>query len=545
MLLKNVKIERPRSTKIQAKGGIRYVYQVVGSEYKKDRKYTVDKRVCIGKMIDDSYMIPNDNFVLYYPELAFLDDMPSHSDTLKIGSFLVIRKVMADMKIDALLENVFEKKGRFIEDIVSYMITRESCTFQYYMNFMRNHPSRDGIHDDTQISRLLKSEINEEDIAVFMRAWNALSEKEECIYIGYDSTNFNTCAAGIELADYGHPKVDEGLPQVNLSYTVRQEDSRPLFYELYEGSIIDNVQCSLMVEKAREYGYRDIGFILDRGYCSKRNIGYLRENGYSFIMMMKTGQEICQKIIVKYGGVLKTLEGYYIAEHGLYGMTVEEEIYGEKAYFHLYYNDVGSGEERRSLMEQYDRYEKELVRKLEKKTAVEGELQKYRKAFRLKYDDNGYLMGYARNSRYIKKELGGLGYFMIITSQKMEASEALEIYRGRDNIEKMFRSLKSGIDFSKARVYSTSSLQSKVFITFVAMIVRNEMFQRMEQLRKENRKTYTIPGMISELENIECTKNSRGQYRRKYALSAKQKAILKQFGLDEKEIDKSISKFTY
>jgi hypothetical protein len=33
--------------------------------------------------------------------------------------------------------------------------------------------------------------------------------------------------------------------------------------------------------------------------------------------------------------------------------------------------------------------------------------------------------------------------------------------------------------------------------------------------------------MISELENIECTRNSVGKYRRKYALTAKQKLKLK------------------
>ena len=70
----------------------------------------------------------------------------------------------------------------------------------------------------------------------------------------------------------------------------------------------------------------------------------------------------------------------------------------------------------------------------------------------------------------------------------------------------MFRSLKSGIDFNKARVYSTESLKTKVFITFIAMIIRNAMFQKMENLRRKNRKVFTIPGMISELENIECTK---------------------------------------
>ena len=129
-------------------------------------------------------------------------------------------------------------------------------------------------------------------------------------------------------------------------------------------------------------------------------------------------------------------------------------------------------------------------------------MKKYRKVFKLKYDQNGYLVAYQRNSRYIKEEIRNLGFFFIITSEDMSASKALDIYRGRDNIEKMFRSLKSGIDFNKARVHTTESLKSKVFVTFIAMIVRNELFQKVEKLRKKNRKAYTVQKMISELENI-------------------------------------------
>ena len=66
-----------------------------------------------------------------------------------------------------------------------------------------------------------------------------------------------------------------------------------------------------------------------------------------------------------------------------------------------------------------------------------------------------------------------------MTSEDMSASKALDIYRGRDNIEKMFRSLKSGIDFNKARVHTTESLKSKVFVTFIAMIVRNGYFRKL------------------------------------------------------------------
>ena len=34
------------------------------------------------------------------------------------------------------------------------------------------------------------------------------------------------------------------------------------------------------------------------------------------------------------------------------------------------------------------------------------------------------------------------------------------------------------------------------------MIVRNELFQKVEELRKKNRKAYTVQKLISELENI-------------------------------------------
>ena len=546
MLLNNVKVARPKTTKIQKRNGVGYVYQVTGKVYKKDKKYTVDDRKLIGKMIDDEWMIPNEFFSQYYPDVAIEQEVPQFSDTLRIGCFMVIQKLFKDIQLGELIDSVFGESAPFIEDIVSYMITNESCSFQYYSNYMRNHPAMDKKYrDDTQISRLLKYTIKEEDINLFMRAWNQMNKTNECIYIGYDSTNFNTNAQGIELADYGHPKVDEGLPQYNLAYAVKQTDSTPLFYELYDGSVIDNTELEIMLEEAKEYGYKKLGLLMDRGYISEKNIKMLRNKGYEYILMMKQNQTICQEIIKEYGAVVQSLEGYYISEHEVYGATVRKKLYGEEVSIHIYYDDVRASEEKIALMNKYDIWEKELEKKVEKKIAVEGELKKYKNVFRLRYDRNGYLLSYQRNSKAIKEELRKVGFFFIITSEDIGTVKTLDIYRGRDNIEKMFRSLKSGIDFDKARVYTTESLKSKVFITFLAMIIRNAMFQRMQGLRKKNRKAFTIPGMISELENIECTKNNVEKYRRRYALTSKQKQILKQFDIDEKYIDRSISEYSY
>ena len=546
MLLKNVKVLRPKTTKIQKRNGIGYVYQVIGKSYKKDKKYTVENRKLIGKMIDEEWMVPNEYFEQYYPDVCVEQETPEFSDTLRIGCFLVVQKLFRDLQIEDVLSSIFGDLGLFIEDIVSYMITNESCTFQYYSNFMRNHPLMDkNIRDDTQISRLLKYNIKEQDINLFLRAWNQMNNTKECIYVGYDSTNFNTNAYGIELADYGHPKVDEGLPQYNLAYAVNQKDSTPLFYELYDGSVIDNTELEIMLEEAKEFGHEKLGVLMDRGYISEKNIKALRTKGYEYILMMKQNQRICQEIIEEYGAAVQSLEGYYIGEHGVYGTTVKKQLYGQETNIHVYYDDIRASEEKVALMSRYETWEKEIEKKVAKRIATEGEMKKYRKVFKLKYDQNGYLVAYQRNSRYIKEEIRNLGFFFIITSEEMSTSKALDIYRGRDNIEKMFRSLKSGIDFNKARVHTTESLKSKVFVTFIAMIVRNELFQKAEVLRKKNRKAYTVPGMISELENIECTRNSVGKYRRKYALTAKQKLRLKQFDMDEKYIDRSIGEFSY
>lgn len=541
MLLNDYRIIRPKSTKIQRKGKAHYVYQVVGQTYKPDKKYTVDKRVCIGKMIDEVYMIPNDKFQDYYPDLIISEvEPPALSDTLKVGMFTSVHSISQKLGITDLLASIFDDDHQLIIDLVSYMIVHESCTFQYYPQFMRNHPSLLGPRSDSTISSFLKNGISDENIKLFLSSWNVMHTDLDCVYVGYDSTNFNCAARGLELADYGHPKVDEGLPQINMSYMVNQEDSTPLYYELYDGSIIDNSQFSHMVEQAELYGYKNIGFLLDRGYCSKKNIDYMDRNGYQFILMMKESQQICREAIAEVALQLKGLEGYYIAEHGLSGTTIEKKLHADDKktrYFHVYYDDVKAAEAKKVYLVHINKQEEEIQKKLEKKISRREDMGRYEKCFDLKYDDNGYLRTYRRRTKVIEEELKYKGFFVIISSEKLTAQKVLEVYRGRDNIEKMFRSLKSGIDFEKMRVHTDASVKSKVFITFLAMIIRNEIFQKAEELRKISRKEYTVPAIINELENVEVTRSGSKKYKRMYALTKKQKKMLSAFGLSEKDID--------
>ena len=116
--------------------------------------------------------------------------------------------------------------------------------------------------------------------------WNASHDHREKIYISYDSTNKNSQVGALELVEYGKPKVDMGDPIFNYAIAYDTRNAKPLFYEAYPGSVTDVSQLEYMLGEAKGYGYKNIGFILDRGYFSKDNIRMMDEYGYDFVLMV-------------------------------------------------------------------------------------------------------------------------------------------------------------------------------------------------------------------------------------------------------------------
>ena len=86
----------------------------------------------------------------------------------------------------------------------------------------------------------------------------------------------------IDFVEYGHPKEDISAPVINYSVAYDRNNAKPLYYEDYPGSIVDISQLQYTLEKADGYGYKNIGFILDRGYFSKENIHYMDKCGYGY-----------------------------------------------------------------------------------------------------------------------------------------------------------------------------------------------------------------------------------------------------------------------
>jgi len=535
---------------------INYEYDRV---YKPDKKYNIPKRTTIGKKCEDdlSMMYPNPNFLTYFPdaELPIDEGRSDRSACLRIGTFLVIEKLMMESMVDKIISSIYNNDrgtGLFL-DLAAYYLTTENNAGQYYPDYAYNHPlftPEYKIYSDSTVSEFI-SQISTDDSVEFQNEWNAIKRNKDKIYISYDSTNKNCQAGEIELVEFGHAKEDKGLPIFNYSIAYDCNNREPLFYEDYPGSIVDVSQLQCMLDKAKSYGYKNAGFILDRGYFSRENIKYMDRYGYDFVIMIKGMKALVHDVIKEVKGSFEENRQHTIRRFQVNGTTIKRFVFPsdeKKRYIHIYYSYSKAAAEREQLETKLDKLST-YFKKLEGRKVVLD--KSYEKYFSLEYYHEGKpdqcFICAIEKSKVIEAELRMCGYFCIITSAEMTAKEALELYKSRDASEKLFKADKSFLGNRSMRVYTGDALEGKMLVAFVALIIRNRMYTKLkdEEERLTSQPNFmNVPAAIRELEKIEIIRQADGIYRLDHAITANQKTILKAFGLDANQVKKKVQEIS-
>lgn len=532
-------------------GGTPYVYYEYARIYNKKKKYSEPKRTCIGKRDPEqpAFLYPNEKFLKFFPQefLPSEKDGQYRSGCLHIGAYLVIRKIVSDYHLDEMIARIIGKDAGLFIDLAAYSIITEDNAGQYYPDYAYNHAlftDNMKIYSDSKVSDFLWDVTVDQRIR-FLNEWNAKRDHRERIYISYDSTNKNSQAGDIDLIELGHAK--EGIEREIFNYSIAYDrnNREPLFYEAYPGSIVDVSQLQFTLKKAKGYGYEHIGFILDRGYFCKENISFMDENGYGFVIMVKGMKSLVSDLILQVQGSFENDRRNSIRSYKVSGTTVKRKLFAtdkKDRYFHIYYDDGKKAAEREKFEYKIDRMAKKLKECMGEPIRPGGDYQKY---FDLVFwhpgeEDEKFMTGVERNE-VINKEIQLCGYFVIVTSEKMTAEEALTLYKSRDGSEKTFREDKSYLGASCERVYSNESIDTKIFIGFVATIIRSRIYTLLkdESGRMDKKQNYmTVPAALKELEKIELLKGGDNEYNLDYAITATQKAILNAFDMTSENVEK-------
>ena len=346
-------------------------------------------------------------------------------------------------------------------------------------------------------------------------------------------------------------------------------NSRSVSFD-YKGLEYDKISVSVSdkevkEEKGDESSELEIVIIADRGYVSEKNIKELRDAEIGYILLLKKNMIIADEILQNHLHEVKK-PGNYLNDSGKFALTVPGKLFEDDegdSYFHIVWDGKLETAHRYMLMNAIEAKEQRLRKAVERKTRyTEFEIDSFKEFFFLQYHQEGRLKvnmhgrgagkkkeipsyvidSFARNNEAIEEADRKCGYLVYVTHRQMTAKETLQAVSKRDCVEKTFRALKGWMGMDKFGVHSESSMHSKNLIWFVASIIRSLIFTNTENARTKDKKRYTLPAIIDQLEEIRADKElSTGQYQRRYKPTKIQSNCLQMLGIKLDSIDEIIA----
>lgn len=485
---RTVKVELPpHSVKIHSKNGIYVQYTV--RAYRNEKGKPTSERVSIGKLDPESGMlIPNKN----YYELFDKEQRPSSLTFVRsCGSYAAFSGVSKALGLTALLKKHFPEQAEAIMTVAHYMLTQNNVMY-YLPDWLEEHVSFGGQElTSAGLSRLFAGITMNERI-LFFNDW--MKHKKSNEYIAYDVTSISSYGRQMESLEWGYNRDKENLPQINLGIYFGEESRLPLYYRVYPGSIPDKAHLKYMTEDNGVISCKKARFVMDRGFYSGENLLYFVQKGCRFIIALPGHLKYCVKLIDDHREELINRTENYLGKGKPYGKAYEVEEPGFRMRVHLYYDPYKAICESEALHEEIDRMENELA---QMETPPDRKIH-YDRYFYINRAKDGSL-AFRRNVDAINKALSRCGFFLIgETDFKKTTAEVLEIYRCRDVIEKSFCNLKNDIDMRMMYVQSDDVAEGKMFVAFIALIVRTQMYNCLKSYMYSHK--YTFQKILLELD---------------------------------------------
>lgn len=521
-----------------------YVYWITKSHWDNHKKVTIDDRTCIGKSVpDDPKMIyPNERFFKIF-ELPGTNsandrsrDRGKFSVVLNYGVFHSLLQACKLCGCHKSLVGAFgDEDCKKIIAIACHAIDSQCSVAQDFPDWsFHNYCGLSRPLSDGQISTMYSKIASEpEAVASFMssfqHAFFQIFSDGQRRAVGLDSTNQNTCSSNLSTAEFGHAKTDEGLPIINTALFVDEKTGIPLYYEHFCGSILDKTQTPLTLKKAKDIGFNHLFLMMDRGYMSKENLKALRQE--QFGIMCPGGLKLSENLILQYRLTIKDQEEHYISSENIYGIHIKDVKYDDFSYdAYVYYDPQRAQDEKDSIHSRLLFFKAGLL----KKKRYSDKLKTFAAPWFIisksaSKDDEGRNFSCVPNQPEVQSKIDTAGFFVILSNAGLSAEQMIKIARLRDTDEKAFKRLKYHLGLTKTYAHSPKTYEGKMFVAFVALIMI-EAFRYYQRPVLHAKTSETVATVLGELRKYQIRLKQDGRWMPQYAVTAKQKTILKEIG---------------
>jgi transposase len=362
--------------------------------------------------------------------------------------------------------------------------------------------------------------------------------------VAFDSTNQNTNSGNIALAEYGHPKVKESLPDINTALIVDQETGVPLYYEHFYGSLLDKTQSPVTIAKLEDLGFKKLFFMMDRGYCAQGVVDALKDQ--SFAVMCTENLLFVKNLIRTYAATIKDREQYYIPEENIYGVKIPSvEAFGGTYTGYVYYDSERAQDERTTIHLKVKALQEQAGNRRRYSDKLRDKYSKWLVIAKLEHKDpaTGRNFSIETNVSAVQECLDEAGFFVVLSNTDKSATQMIQIARMRDHDEKAFRRIKTHFGLTKTYVHNERTYEGKMFVAFVALIVC-EAYRWYLRSQLRNCSSMTTATSLGELRKYKIQQSENQKWIPTYAMTKKQKQFLRCLDRTEREVRASIKALT-
>ena len=475
--------------------------------------------------------------------------------SISFGPYVVIEAACRRAGCLEPLKRVFSSEWRLILGLCVHAIVEEKTTSQSFPGWcFLNYCGMNRVVADTEISKLYKS-ISDKmgDVNVFFSLyWKDYSIKfpdSGMRAVGFDSTNQNYYGDGIPWAKLGHAKINIGTPIINTAMFVDEATGIPLWYEHFDGSVLDKTQTPFSLKKVLNMGFRKLFVIYDRGYYSEETVTEIEKlKDIEFGILCPEGTNWVDDLIRSKGSEIKDKQMHYIPSENVYGDVYEVQPFienkNDKIYYaYLFYDSERASAERDTIHEVVayfweqasarTRYTEKMADTFAKQGIIVVKTDKDEKTgknFQL-YEDTDMIQGL----------LDMKGFFVMISASKINPVEAIRIIRKRDMSEKGFALMMNHFNLRTTGRMKKETYEGMMFMAFIALICLSSfMYFERSYLRDLSSRTTAV--VMAELKKYQIVWNDKeGVWEPGYAMNKDQKQVYQNMNLTEADVQKMIT----
>ncbi len=514
------------------RNGNKYAYKST-SKRVKGKKNPVTEKVYLGKVDPETGKI--------VPKVS---KTPLKEEFVKeYGAVVVLDKIQNDLGLFEDLENCFPD---ICEKIMAAAISQciEATPFADIEYIIEGSTIADLYKLHGKLSSATMSELSKDlgqRLTSMDRFFSSRAKRSKGDKLVLDLTSVSSYSYMQGYSEWGHNRDGEDLKQTEIAL-VTDGDGIPLLFSMLPGSIADSTVLKSTLEYLEDLGCKG-RLVMDRGFENAKNVQSLLDKGVDFTMPSNIREEPIKKLLTRASVDMRSSDAYRyhegntykVAEYEVGIVSLEDRIqyitedpreqndpenidslFSDSKKFKAFvvYDPKKASNDLDAIMEMVTDIERKYDNTKPRDAAkVYSDLP----AFVRRYVD--YTVSEDGTMRIIRRQNSfsyadnRAGYFVMFASEGTSWEQMMSSYDVRDWVEKAFDVYKTDLDGSRSRTGNPDSARGRLFIKFVAMIIRIWMQNVIRDHENEIRTTKSKADSI-------CGKTVDGVLRTLSTLSA-------------------------